>query len=132
MANVPFYSLSESFSSNPFGENKAPCVSCGQEWYVIHYTEGVCSTCRDKGVLCPSTVSKLFYLWLSTFFFFVLIVGLLVFLTLSSVLAVDVSIMLGFLLLALITIRCGLVGGKIMERDQRKKPKGFEQVYGIQ
>lgn len=132
MANVPFFSFAESLSANPFGENKAPCISCGEEWYVIHHTEGVCSTCREKGVLCPSTVSSLFSLWVGTFLLSVLLVALMVFLTIYSVLNIDISIMVGFVVLLLIGIRHGLVGGKIMERDERKKPKGFEQIYGIQ
>ena len=31
-------------------ERKERCIHCDEEWYSIHYKDGVCSACRLKGL----------------------------------------------------------------------------------
>ncbi len=32
-------------------ERKEVCIHCGNEWYSIHYKDGVCHSCQGKGFL---------------------------------------------------------------------------------
>jgi hypothetical protein len=31
-------------------ERKTTCIHCGDEWYAIHYKDGVCHSCQEKGL----------------------------------------------------------------------------------
>ena len=49
------------FGDNLFGpddERKEICIHCGKRWYSLHYKDGVCHECRQKGLPGRTEIAK--------------------------------------------------------------------------
>jgi len=39
-------------------ERMERCIHCNEEWYSIHYVDGVCQSCRQKGLPGRTTLAR--------------------------------------------------------------------------
>jgi len=39
-------------------DRKEPCIHCGDVWYSIHYKDGVCHKCQEKGLPGRTEIAK--------------------------------------------------------------------------
>lgn len=47
------YITPKTFADSMFGredERKATCINCKKVWYEIHFKDGVCNECQEKGL----------------------------------------------------------------------------------
>jgi hypothetical protein len=47
---LPYVIKKASFYIGPQDEDKAKCIWCGEEWYIIHHKDGVCNSCQKKNL----------------------------------------------------------------------------------
>ena len=64
----------ETFANNLFGpedERKETCFQCGSVWYSIHFKDGLCNGCQEKGLPGRSFLKKKFKrsVWVTRVFY---------------------------------------------------------------